>query len=180
MTAPLRDLLGRWETDPVFRDVLYGGGDGVALPDAVRPYFIAGIAQRLERCVLVVVPGDHDAEVLRSAVSEFIQPTGLLPAWDVLPYEGLSPDPRISAQRLEALRLLAHGAGPRVVVASVRGFIQKPAPGSADLEPLHVTVGEVFDRDDLARSLVELGYVREDIAHDPGTFAVRGGIVDIF
>src|SRR5207244_9434024 len=37
-----------------------------------------------------------------------------------------------------------------------------------------------FDRDDLARSLVELGYVREDIAHDPGTFAVRGGIVDIF
>src|SRR6266851_1021636 len=119
MTAPLHNLLGRWESDPVFRDVAYAGGDGVALPDAVRPYFLAGLAQMLDRCVLAVVPGDHDAEVLRSAVSEFIEPTAVLPSWDVLPYEGLSPDPRISAQRLEALRLLAHGAGARVVVASI-------------------------------------------------------------
>src|SRR5207245_10009959 len=104
----------------------------------------------------------------------------VLPRWDVLPYEGPSPDPRISAQRLEALRLLAPGSGPRVVVASVRGFIQKPAPGSADLTPIHVAVGDALDRDDLARNLVELGYIREDVAHDPGTFAVRGGIVDVF
>ena len=180
MTAPLEDLLGRWENDPVFRDVLYGGGDGVALPEAIRPYFLAGIAQALDRCILVVVPGEADAHAMRAAVAEFVQPTAVLPGWDVLPYEGLSPDPRTSAHRLEALRLLAHGAGPRVVVASLRGFIQKPAPGSADLEPLRVTVGEVFDRDELARGLVELGYVREDIAHDPGTFAVRGGIVDVF
>jgi transcription-repair coupling factor (superfamily II helicase) len=180
MTAPLSDLLARWETDPVFRDVLYAGGDGVVLPDAIRPYAIAGLATALDRCVLVVVAGDHDAEVLRAAIGEFLEPTAVLPSWDVLPYEGLSPDPHISALRLEALRLLAHGAGARVVVASVRGFVQKPAPGAADLEPLHVTVGEVFDRDDLARRLVELGYLREDIAHDPGTFAVRGGIVDVF
>src|SRR5437899_950797 len=148
MTAPLAHLLDRWERDPVFRDVMYGGADGVALPDALRPYFLAGVAQRLERCVLAVVPGEHDADALRSAVGEFLQPTALLPSWDVLPYEGLSPDPRITALRLEALRLLAHGSGPRVIVASVRGLIQKPAPGSADLEPLRVTVGEAFDRDD--------------------------------
>jgi transcription-repair coupling factor (superfamily II helicase) len=67
-----------------------------------------------------------------------------------------------------------------VVVASARGFISKPAPGSADLEPLHVRAGSTLDRDELARGLVELGYVRDDVAADPGTFAVRGGIVDIF
>ncbi|HYZ91091.1 MAG TPA: transcription-repair coupling factor [Actinomycetota bacterium] len=180
MTAPLRHLLERWEADPVFRDVLHGGGEGVAVPDAVRPYFCGGLAHVLDRCVLVVVPTEAQAEALRAAADEFVQPTALLAAWDVLPYEGLSPDPRISAHRLEALRLLAHGAGPRVVVASARGFIQKPAPGSADLEPRNVRVGESVDRDDLARGLVELGYVREDVAADPGTFAVRGGIVDVF
>lgn len=180
MTAPLQHLLERWERDPIFRDVLYGGGDGVALPDAVRPFFLAGLAHTLERCVVAVVPGEHDAETLRASVSEFIQPTALLNAWDVLPYEGLSPDPRISGHRLEALRLLAHGSGPRVVVASVRGLIQKPAPGSADLEPLQVSLHETIDRDELARRLIELGYVREDLAADPGTFAVRGGIVDVF
>jgi transcription-repair coupling factor (superfamily II helicase) len=180
MTAPLQALLERWERDPVFRDVLYGGGEGLAVPDAGRPYFCAGLAEVLDRCVLAVVPTEPEAEALRAATDEFLRPTALLAAWDILPYEGLSPDPRISAHRLEALRLLAHGAGPRVVVASARGFIQKPAPGSADLEPRDVRVGESVDRDDLARGLVELGYVREDVAADPGTFAVRGGIVDVF
>ena len=180
MPAPLQNLLERWERDPVFRDVLYGGADGVAIPDAVRPYFAAGLAHALDRCVVAIVPTEPEAEALRAAVDEFIQPTALLSAWDVLPYEGLSPDPRVAAHRLEALRLLAHGAGPRVVVASARGFIQKPAPGAADLEPLNVRAGESIDRDALARGLVELGYVREDVAADPGTFAVRGGIVDVF
>jgi transcription-repair coupling factor (superfamily II helicase) len=180
LPAPLRHLLDRWEHDPAFRDMLYGGADGYAIPDAVRPYFAAGLASALDRPVLVVVPSETDAEALRNAIDEFIQPTALLPAWDVLPYEGLSPDPRISAHRLEALRLLAHGSGPRVVVASIRGLIQKPAPGSAELEPLHILVGETIDRDDLVRRLAELGYLREDIAYEPGTFAVRGGIVDVF
>ncbi len=152
----------------------------MAIPDAVRPFFVAGLAEALERCVLVVVPTEAEAEALRTATDEFIQPTALLSAWDVLPYEGLSPDPRISAHRLEALRLVARGSGPRVVVASARGFIQKPSPGSADLEPLQLRVGETIDRDDLSRRLVELGYIREDVSVEAGTFAVRGGIVDVF
>ncbi len=180
MAAPLVHLLERFERDATFRDVMYAGGDGVAVPDAVRPYFLAALATSLDRCVVAVVPSEADAEALRNATSEFIDRTALLPSWDVLPYEGLSPDPRISAQRLEALRLLSHGAGGRVVVASVRGLIQKPAPGAADLDPVHVRKGEAIDRDDLARALVELGYYREDVAAEPGTFAVRGGIVDIF
>jgi transcription-repair coupling factor (superfamily II helicase) len=180
LVAPLGHLLERFERDPVFRDVMYAGGDGVAVPDPVRPYFLAALATSLDRAVVAVVPSESDAEALRSATSEFIDRTALLTAWDVLPYEGLSPDPRTSAHRLEALRLLQHGAGARVVVASVRGLIQKPAPGASELDPVHVRKGEEIDRDELARQLVELGYTREDVAAEPGTFAVRGGIVDIF
>jgi transcription-repair coupling factor (superfamily II helicase) len=130
--------------------------------------------------VVAVVPTEAQAEALRAAVAEFIQPTALLSAWDVLPYEGLSPDPRISAHRLEALRLLAHGSGARVVVASARAFVHKPAPGAADLTPLHIASTGSIDRDELVGRLVELGYSRTDVAFEPGTFAVRGGVLDIF
>ena len=162
-TGPLarcREALGsttrasarRAGTDPTFREVLYGGADGVALPDAVRPYFCAGLAHALERCLLASSRRRPKPRRCARRSTSSSTPTALLCAWDVLPYEGLSPDPRISAHRLEALRLLAHGSGPRVVVASARGFIQKPAPGTADLEPLHVGVGQSIDRDELARA----------------------------
>jgi transcription-repair coupling factor (superfamily II helicase) len=180
VAAPLQHLLGAFEKDAVFRDVLYGGGDGVTIPDAGRAFFLGSLASALDRCVVAVVPTEADAEALRAATREFVDRTALLSAWDVLPYEGLSPDPRISAHRLEALRLITHGAGARVVVASARAFAQKPAPGSADLEPLYIDARGTIDRDELARRLVELGYERTDIAAEPGTFAVRGGVVDIF
>ena len=141
---------------------------------------LAGVAHGLDRCLLVVVPTEAEAETLRTALSEFIPLTALLSSWDVLPYEGLSPDPRVSAHRLEALRLLAHGAGARVVVSSARAFVHKPSPNAADLDPVHLKVGEEIDRDELAMRLVELGYGREDVADEPGLFAVRGGVVDVF
>ncbi len=180
MAAPLDHLLERFERDPIYRDVAYGGGDGTAVPDPVRPAFVAALAKTLDRCILAVVPTEAQAEAFRAAVSEFIAPTALLSAWDVLPYEGLSPDPRVSAHRLEALRLLSHGAGARVVVASARGFVHKPAPRAADLAPLHLSAEGTIDRDELTAKLVALGYTREDVAFEPGTFAVRGGVVDIF
>jgi transcription-repair coupling factor (superfamily II helicase) len=180
VAAPLAHLLGSFEKDAVFRDVLYGGGDGVAITDAGRPFFLGSLATALDRCVLAVVPTEAEAEALRAAAQEFVDRTAVLSAWDVLPYEGLSPDPRISAHRLEALRLLAHGSGPRVVVASARAFAQKPAPGAADLEPLHIAGAGTIDRDEITRRLVELGYERTDVSAEPGTFAVRGGILDVF
>ena len=102
-------------------------------------------------------------------------------AWDVLPYEGLSPDPRVSAHRLEALRLLAHGSGARVVVASARG-VRAEAGSRARPTSSRCTStsrGRSIATSSRAR-LVELGYEREDVAFEPGTFAVRGGVVDIF
>ena len=62
MASPLKQLLPRFEQDPVFRDVVYGGGEGVAVPDAVRPYFCAALATSLERPVFAVVPTDAEAE----------------------------------------------------------------------------------------------------------------------
>lgn len=179
MNAPLHHLLDRWDRDPAFREAV-ASADGIVLPDAVRPYFLAALASARGGLVLAVVPTGTDAADLYAAVREFLPGVALLDAWDVLPYEGLGPDARISAHRMEALALAVHERGPRVVVTSARGLMQKPAPGAADVAPLELRTGEACDRDALAARLVDLGYAREPVASDPGTFAVRGGIVDVF
>ncbi|HVE91550.1 MAG TPA: transcription-repair coupling factor [Actinomycetota bacterium] len=178
MDAPLTHLVDRLVADPEFTAAATAEGP-LLMPDAVRPFALAGLARLTGGCVVAVVPSEPDAEALRAAVAEFC-PAAHLPAWDVLPYEAMSPDPRISSRRIQALRMLSHGEGPRVVVAGVRGFIQKPAPGAASAVPVELPSLGTVDRDELVARLVDLGYERTDVAQEPGTFAVRGGIVDVF
>jgi transcription-repair coupling factor (superfamily II helicase) len=180
MEARLEHLTNRWVGDPLFRDVIASGGDGLVLPDAVRPFFLAGLAKAIDALVVAVAPTGAEASELHAAVREFLPQVGLLDAWDVLPYEGLGPDPRISAHRMEALALAVHEKGARIVVTSARGLMQKPAPGAADVSPIEIRKGAEVDRDGFVQQLVNLGYAREAVASEPGTFAVRGGIVDVF
>ena len=162
MAAPLAHLLGAFEKDAVFRDVLYGGGDGVAIPDAGRPFFLGSLAAALDRCVLAVVPTEADAEALRAATDRVRRPHGAAsrvgrpavrrplarPAHLGAPARSAAPARARLRRRASSSRRRARSS-------------QKPAPGAADLEPLHIDAKGTIDRDELARRLVELGYERD-------------------
>mgnify|MGYP005836783871 CR=1 FL=1 len=94
-------------------------------------------------------------------------------------YDGITPEPETVAQRLTVLERLCAGV-PTVVVASVRALITLTVP-SAELVAARreVVVGEVIDRDDLARALYNLGYESVDLVDGVGQFSVRGGIIDV-
>ncbi len=104
------------------------------------------------------------------------------PAWDCLPYDRVSPNPELVSQRIATLaRLLEPASGPRIVLTTVNALVQRVPPrhvfrGSSRT----LRVGGTVDTDELARFLDANGYGRAATVMEPGEFAMRGGIVDIF
>ena len=152
-----------------------------ARADSGDAFVIAGLATALEQPVLVVAPGPHEAEALAADISAFLpDAVALLPAWEALPYELIPPTPEIAARRAAAVRRLRGAAGPLVVVTPVLGAIQGIAPSAGTAEPVDLTVGAEVAPDALADRLAELGYERADVVDQRGTFASRGGVLDVF
>ncbi len=68
-----------------------------------------------------------------------------------------------------------------MLVAPVQALMQPvPTPGCLDANTLALSVGQENDPDKIAAFLVERGFERLDQVEEPGDFALRGGILDIF
>jgi transcription-repair coupling factor (superfamily II helicase) len=150
-------------------------------PAALRPFLAAGLAA--DRTVLVVTATDREADDLAAAATDLLgdaSDVALLPSWETLPHERLSPRPDTVGRRLAIFRRLSGDAPPRVLVAAARSLIQPIAPGLGALDPVELRVGTVTDFDELLVRLVELAYTRVEMVTARGEFAVRGGLVDIF
>ncbi|WP_048861919.1 transcription-repair coupling factor, partial [Acidisphaera rubrifaciens] len=111
-----------------------------------------------------------DAEVVR------------FPAWDCLPYDRVAPNPAIVAERIATLaRLLEPSKRPRIVLTTVNALVQRVPPRTmfADAS-LAVAAGDDLPAERLTRFLEANGYVRAGTVMEPGEYAARGGIIDIF
>ena len=77
----------------------------VARAEAGEDFVVAGLATALDAPVLAVAPGPHEAEALAADLEAFLGPerVALLPAWEALPYEGISPAPEVAARRAAAV-----------------------------------------------------------------------------
>ncbi|MEX1004931.1 MAG: transcription-repair coupling factor [Acidimicrobiia bacterium] len=173
MPAPLSPLVRLWKQRPP-PDVT---GRWVVSPGA-RAFAVAGLAARAERPILVVTASERDAEDLADDVALFSDDVTLMPAWETLPFEHLSPNAATMARRSMARHRLAGGRSGTVVVASVRAVIQRLSP--SDPSPIELRTGADHDVSELADALAVLGYDRTDRVESRGEFAIRGGIVDIF
>jgi transcription-repair coupling factor (superfamily II helicase) len=155
-------------------------------PPALRPLVVGALAGTATPTTLAVTATERESEDLAAALAELIGPeqVTVLPSWETLPHERLSPRSDTVGRRISLFRRLATGSpddpAPRVVTAAVRSLIQPIAPGLGQLEPLSLRVGDAHDFDRLLHQLVELAYTRVDMVTGRGEFAVRGGIVDVF
>ena len=107
------------------------------------------------------------------------------PAWDCLPYDRVSPNREVSAQRVAALASLAGrpatAADRLIVIASVNAVLQRvPARGTLDGALLNLARGAAVNLEDLRAFLSRNAFERVGTVREPGEYAVRGGIVDLF
>ena len=104
----------------------------------------------------------------------------LVPELEVSPYGDVSPDPRSVGARLAALERLRAGEAS-LVIASLRSVLRKTiAPPAFAKLCERWEVGTELERDRAIALLIRAGYGRTDVVGDPGTFAVRGGIMDVW
>jgi transcription-repair coupling factor (superfamily II helicase) len=152
------------------------------LTGASRAFLASWLQRRTGRTVLYVVPHGEAFEAARDDLEWFRGrgATMAFPEPDNLPYDSSSPHPVIVAERLGTLARLAAGE-TGVVVATVRGVLQKlPRPERLGRAVLHLHVGSDVDTHALLERLVFLGYERLPEVESVGTFARRGGILDIY
>jgi transcription-repair coupling factor (superfamily II helicase) len=185
--AKLAGLLRSASTDPDLRALVAAAGrlgaSGLAVegPTALRPFLAAALARG--GTALAVTATDREADDLGAAAADLLgrDAVAVLPSWETLPHERLSPRPDTIGRRLSIFRRLADPAtAPRLVVAAARSLIQPIAPGLGRLDPVFLRVGDTADFDATLVRLVELAYTRVEMVTTRGEFAVRGGIVDVF
>ena len=156
-------------------------------PAGIRPPLLAALAQ--QRPLVVVTATGRDADELAAAVRCYLpaDDVAVLPAWETLPHERLSPRSDTVARRLAVFRRLAHPEG-----AGYAG----PDPGARRARCVRSCsrwsrVWATSSRCRSARatastsrssrsSLAGAAYTRVDMVERRGEFAVRGGIVDVF
>ena len=104
------------------------------------------------------------------------------PAWDCLPYDRVSPNPEIVSERVAALtRLLEPASRPRIVLTTVNALVQKVPPREAFRgSTLSLKRGGRIEPERLTAFLEANGYGRTGTVMEPGEYAVRGGIIDLF
>ncbi len=104
------------------------------------------------------------------------------PAWDCLPYDRVSPNAEIVSERIATLaKLMEKPGGPRVVLTTVNALVQRVPPRSAFAgASLNLTVNGTVQPEKLAAFLEANGYGRAGTVMEPGEYAMRGGIIDIF
>ncbi|MEO1153471.1 MAG: transcription-repair coupling factor [Pseudomonadota bacterium] len=104
------------------------------------------------------------------------------PGWDCLPYDRVSPNADVSAARMATLAALAPGLdGPFVVLTTLNAVTQR-VPERALLREaaFAARVGDRIDEGALRAFLVRMGFVQAPTVTEPGDYAVRGGIIDIY
>jgi transcription-repair coupling factor (superfamily II helicase) len=140
------------------------------------------------RPLIVVTPTHQAAEMLFPVVQAFCELTGAcdpaavvhLPAYDVLPFENMSPHPEIQEERATALWKIAAGAAS-IVIAPMESTAMRlrSAEHYAGLARV-VRRADSLDIEELVQHLNTVGYSAVDVVEMPGQYAVRGGLLDAY
>jgi len=146
---------------------------------------IASAAAQQAAPLLVVARDNHAAHQLEADLHTLLGADPALPVlnfpdWETLPYDRFSPHPDIVSQRLATLARLP-GLQRGIVVVPVATLMQRVAPrGHVIGGRFDFKLGQRLDLDAEKRRLDSAGYRHAPQVFDPGDFAVRGGLLDVF
>ncbi|EME70842.1 transcription-repair coupling factor [Paramagnetospirillum caucaseum] len=153
-------------------------------PEGRDALLLAELAAGTEGGILHVARDEGRMARVAEALAFFAPELTVLefPGWDCVPYDRVSPHVDMVARRIDTLARLADGVkGAFVVLTTVPALAQRVPPREALASAtLDARKGSALSMDKLIGFLAKNGYVRADTVMEPGEYAVRGGIVDLF
>ncbi|OUO90823.1 transcription-repair coupling factor [Gordonibacter sp. An230] len=174
---------------------LDAGEDGaLGVANSARPFLVAARFAHRPQATLVVVAGEDAAVAFARSLAAYLGEERVMrfPERSDFPFAPKPSDPAQVARRMQAVHALATGR-EAVVVASARSLVRAlPPAGSGAFLPIALDAGceladmpgaqraSVAELGDLTRAFEERGYQNTGELDGPGTFAVRGGTVDVF
>ncbi len=159
---------------------------------ATQALLVARFAYEHPGLVVVICPNDDiasdfasDLETLSALIDCHPLKICHFPTWEQSPYSPVAPSLRARLARVAVLGdLLSKDAGvaPKILVTTIAASCQATlSPALFEQHSLSLKKEEsVTTREALLSRLLESGYLRVDTVEDPGTFAARGDIVDVF
>jgi transcription-repair coupling factor (superfamily II helicase) len=160
------------------------GAEGLVLADLARAI---AARHRAPAISLAVICRDGQRMAALARALSFFGPDIMVmefPAWDCLPYDRVSPNASAVAQRMTALSRLTRVKGhdrPSVLLTTVNAALQRvPARDFVATHALSVAPGNVIGMASIVEWLELNGFTRASTVREPGDYAVRGGILDLF
>ena len=154
------------------------------VPAGFLPWLAADLARAARGRAVFIAPDEAAMRALADAAHYFAPELETLtfPAWDCLPYDRASPSLRATSERLATLHSLQRKSDkPQLLVTTVNAALQRTlTPFRIRQLVARLAPGERIDIAHLTTLLAANGYARTETVRDPGEFAVRGGIVDLF
>lgn len=164
--------------------------------DAQAACALVDVARRLDRPMLLVTASEKGARQFAQEMTlfasqghvdeeeskaRFVEEVVTYPEYDMGPFHQASPDRKLTQARLTTLYRLTREQIPRVIVSSVRALMRKTLPVASMKEHSRlICLGDELDNARLRVYLTDCGYTEVPVVEDPGTFAIRGDIIDVF
>ena len=157
------------------------GLDALVIADLVREPTLGETASTLVH----VARDDRRMEAVRQQLAFFAASVRVVsfPAWDTVPYDRVGPNSDIVAERMATLAKLVVAARkqPTIVLTTVNAILQRVPPRGFIRKTIkQIAPGQRIDMKRLIERLGLIGYQRTGTVMEPGEYAVRGGILDLF
>ncbi len=190
----VREFFADVENVPAFARAVtqVKGGAGRIRVSGLTPtgkaLFCTLLHRAISRPLVLVVSDNRAVDELLPVIRSLAELTGTvspdnivgLPAYDVLPFENLSPHPEIQEARATSLWKIATGSAEIIVTPLAASAMRLRTAGFyAELARV-VRRGEMMDVERLIEHLRIVGYNQVDVVDMPGDFAHRGGLLDVY
>jgi transcription-repair coupling factor (superfamily II helicase) len=154
------------------------------VPEGFDAQVLAKDLAKHNRPMVYVARDDKRMEALRRALWFFSPktPVFVFPAWDCLPYDRVSPNGDVSAARMAVLAALAAGFDKPFIILTTLNAATQYVPKREVLKAgsFVAEVGRTVNDKQLRGYFTHMGFVQTPTVTEPGDYAIRGGIIDVY